>query len=218
MKVKRRKRQATAKRRVRVKRIPRTPYFITDGGFLSRTIGLQKRRRIVHGHHYDGETHSGKMGCIIAHMRWVDRRGKLHQRHVGMHTLVLEAFVRPRKKTEECRWRDGNKRNNRLSNISWVPIERTPIRGEDAKQSKLTEEQVIEVRERARNGELVEHFAHEYGFTPGGMRSVVNGSKWKHVPGALKRKSGPRPMPPEQRKKRLSRAADAPPGTRIGEV
>src|SRR5262245_18248010 len=43
--------------------------------------------------------------------------GRPVSRHV--HVLVLETFVGPRPAGQQCRHLDGNKENNRLTNLAW---------------------------------------------------------------------------------------------------
>lgn len=208
----------------RVRRIKGTPYWISDKGILSRDLA-DGRIKVINCSHKD------RHGYLVAHLRWTRHSGprkrmlknkyarspallrlrdgrppKNHSRYVGIHILVLEAFVGARPPNQVAKWRDGNKLNCEARNLTWGAQESQPPRGIDSPKAKLTEAQVLEVRERAARGEKVEHFAHEYKMTPGGLRSVVNGSKWKHLPGALKRKSGPDPLPPELRAPRKSRA------------
>jgi hypothetical protein len=45
------------------------------------------------------------------------RNGKEH--HKKVHTLVMETFVGPRPEGQECRHLNGNRQDNRLSNLQW---------------------------------------------------------------------------------------------------
>lgn len=117
------------------------------------------------------------------------------RRYLRFHVAVLETFVGPRGGYHGCRHLDGNPKNNRLDNLVWGSAQDnsndqishgTRRRGEK-QASKLTKEDVLEMRRRALSGEVVEKFAEEYGVSAGYARSVVNGSKWKHLPGAVKR-------------------------------
>lgn len=137
------------------------------------------------------------------------RAGLLKRRQVGIHVLVLETFVGPCPPGQEARHLDGNPANNRLSNLCWgTPLENandkrrhgTVLRGERHPHARLTEHVVLAARQRAQNGELVCAMAIEYGVTPAVLRSAVNGRKWKHLPGAIKRKPGPRRQPSSARR------------------
>ena len=119
---------------------------------------------------------------------------------VYAHKLVLETFVGPKLVGLETRHLNGVRNDNRLENLSWgTPFENTQDKklhgtilfGETSGQSKLTNENVIQIRSRIKAGDLIDNVAKEFGFSAGGLRSVVNGSRWKHLPGAFKRKPGP---------------------------
>lgn len=208
------------------RRIGTSPYWVSADGVLERHYGRGDIRIIEC-------SYKERHGYRVAHLRWgkrnkflkrvyasrshpkyeaaitqmVHRPTKKHHRYTGLHILVLEAFVGPRPPKYEARFIDGNKSNCAVANLEWVPFQKRPIpQGEDATNAKLTAKQVLDARRRAAEGELVAHFAHEYGCGAPYMRCVVNGSKWKHLPGAIKRKSGPRPLAQELRKPRKSRA------------
>jgi HNH endonuclease len=52
--------------------------------------------------------------------------------------------------------------------------------------TRLDVDQVIEIRHRAATGESRRRLAHEYGLAYSSMTQVINGRKWRHVPGAIK--------------------------------
>lgn len=124
------------------------------------------------------------------------------RRTVKCHTLVLEAFKGKRPEGMECRHLDGCRDNNALSNLVWGTHQEniddksshgTNVKGENQRSAKLTEEKVLELRERIRNGETAAAIAKEWGLLPSMIRAAANGTKWKHLPGAVKRTSGPTP-------------------------
>lgn len=118
-----------------------------------------------------------------------------------IHKLVLEAFVGERPPGMEARHLDGNPRNNRLDNLAWgtaqentddKKIHGTIMRGDNHVHRVLCEQDVIDVRRRAKEGTATtKQLAKEFGISEGGMRAILNGQKWGHVPGAFKRKPGP---------------------------
>lgn len=61
---------------------------------------------------------------------------------------------------------------------------RIPL-GEDKAQSVLTEQQVIEIRERYAAGEPQKSIAQSYPVTVPTIRSIALGDKWKHVGGPI---------------------------------
>ncbi len=59
------------------------------------------------------------------------------------------------------------------------------VNGEASRFAKLTEVDVLRIRERYRAGEAVPALAREYGITGAGMRLVIVGEAWGHLPGAV---------------------------------
>lgn len=57
-------------------------------------------------------------------------------------------------------------------------------RGSDRPAAKLTDDQIVEIRETyARGGYTQKDLADEYGITQGLVSQIVNGKRWKHVDG-----------------------------------
>lgn len=135
-------------------------------------------------------------GYVIVHL---SNRGK--RRWVRVHVLVLELFVRNRRDGEQCRHLDGNPQNNTMSNLCWgIPQENADDKKHHGTNhcgicssgysSGLTDDSVVDIRRRVREGSsTIKDLAIELGLTEGYLRSVVNGSRWKHVPGAIKRRT-----------------------------
>lgn len=89
-----------------------------------------------------------------------------------IHKLVLEAFVGPRPVGFHCRHLNGDKRDNRLSNLKWgSPLENGRDRvahgrsahGERQGLSKLTYEAVEKIRQATGPRGLQTKLAREYG-------------------------------------------------------
>lgn len=116
------------------------------------------------------------------------REGRQFSRRV--HRLVLEAFVGPCPEGMEGCHEDGNRSNNRLTNLRWdTPaaneadklIHGTRARGVTQGSSKLTEEKVREIRLRCSSGEKQRDVAKSLGVRQGTVSFVVSGTTWKHV-------------------------------------
>lgn len=106
-----------------------------------------------------------------------------------VHRLVLEAFVGPRPKGGVCRHLDGNPLNNKLNNLCWGTqkenladrlLHGTVNRGERNGQSKLTADQVLEIK---RIGRTVtqDSLAAKYGVNRTSIGRVLRGVDWGHV-------------------------------------
>ena len=116
------------------------------------------------------------------------RNGRMQQMRV--HALVLTIFVGPCPDGLQCRHLDGNKTNNHVSNLAWGTSHEnhldkathgTIAKGERNGRSKLTNEDVAEIRKRRANGEMLETIAHDFSVSKGTVSHVAIGRKWKHV-------------------------------------
>jgi hypothetical protein len=114
--------------------------------------------------------------------------GKPRRRPI--HELVLETFVGPRPPDMQCRHLDGNRTNNRLSNLAWGTTQEnaddrqrhgTTRRGSRQHLAKLTEEDVRRIRQMASKGRLSGQIAREFGIHASTVRKAVTGKCWGHV-------------------------------------
>lgn len=130
----------------------------------------------------------------------IGKRGHLsvrlcaHGKHVwrGVHCLVLEAFVGPCPEGMQGCHNDGCPSNNRNSNLRWdTPIGNhadkrkhgTLLIGERNSLAKLTEADVLSIRERSQKGELGKDLAIAFNVTPANVSSILKGKTWAHVGG-----------------------------------
>lgn len=59
-------------------------------------------------------------------------------------------------------------------------------RGTDRRAAKLTEQQVIEIRQAVASGAKQVDVAAEYGISQGLVSGIVNGKRWNHVDGPIR--------------------------------
>jgi hypothetical protein len=107
-----------------------------------------------------------------------------------VHVLVLETFVGFRPHKHDGLHIDGNKTNNRLSNLRWgtrkenmadARAHGTLRQGEQHGRSKLTEVQVLCIRAMAASGTLLKDIAPLYGVSRGHISEIVARKTWASV-------------------------------------
>ena len=113
------------------------------------------------------------------------REGKTHT--VLVHSLVLEAFARPRRDREEACHRNGDRTDNRIANLSWgtkTDNMRDAARHGTAgtwmkSQAVLAPEVVESIRARREEGALLDELAEEYGITRQQVSAIALGKIYK---------------------------------------
>ena len=113
-------------------------------------------------------------------------------KNVFVHRLVLFAFVGPCPPGMECRHLDGDPTNNHVENLRWgthLENMRDRVRhgtapdlvGGKNPNSKLTEDDVREIRRRVESGEKQRRIAEDYGLTPGAISAIKTRRSWGHL-------------------------------------
>jgi hypothetical protein len=82
--------------------------------------------------------------------------------------------------------RKGDKGNYEPGNVTWkLSIENTreiqPAKGEKSGRSKLTEEQVLEIRDLREKGYGVRQLGRLYKVNHGTIEAIVNRKTWRHI-------------------------------------
>ena len=107
-----------------------------------------------------------------------------------VHRLVLEAFVGPRPDGMQARHLDGNRSNNTPANLRWGTGKQNgedrvrhgnQVRGSRVTISRLTEQQVIEIRHALANGATKKGLARKYRVSDTAIRCIARGRTWKHL-------------------------------------
>lgn len=115
-----------------------------------------------------------------------------------VHSLVARAFLGDPPGpvgTRRGEWTvdhlDGNKANNRVDNLEWVPsevnrrryLDRSAVRrGETHPNAKLTAAQVKALRQLYATGRYTQYaLAEQFGISPGHVSEIVCHRVWKHV-------------------------------------
>lgn len=124
---------------------------------------------------------------------YLSRNEKVYPRSI--HRLVLEAFVGPAPDDMETRHINGNSADNRLENLEWAThmdnmqdkvahgtLNRNRRNGNDHEWSKLTADDVKEIRERYSAGGITQReLAAEFNTSRANIGLIVNGKNWKKV-------------------------------------
>lgn len=117
------------------------------------------------------------------------RRGS--RRPICVHILVAETFHGPRPPGMQVNHIDGIKGNNRPGNLEYVsPGGNTRHafamgllgRGETHHLSKLTAQEVLEIRARKSSGEMGAELAREYGTSRSNISTIAARRSWKSLP------------------------------------
>ena len=109
-----------------------------------------------------------------------------------VHRLVAEAFL-PYENRLEVNHIDGDKNNNRLSNLEWVTHHENvlhshrnglnkpnQVRGSRVGSAKLNESQVMEIK-KTKNMYTYKELAKKYGVSTSTIYGIVTNRWWKHV-------------------------------------
>lgn len=108
----------------------------------------------------------------------------------AVHRLILETFVGPKKPGQECRHLDGNIRNNALTNLCWGTAAEnmadkiahgTWVRGSRVGNSRLTEQQVREIKARLAQKESHASIALDYDVKTVTISAISSGRNWSWI-------------------------------------
>lgn len=118
------------------------------------------------------------------------KRGKL--KRCSVHRLVATHFLdAPGEGKTQVNHINGDKLDNRLSNLEWASTTENQIHsqklglsanGERSHLSKLTEKQVLEIRELYKPRRYTaQRLAKEYGMSESGIFHILKGECWKYI-------------------------------------
>lgn len=111
----------------------------------------------------------------------------------NIHSLVALAFKGARPKEHTCNHEDGDKTNNRTSNLKYrTPSYQLlhamslglckPPRGSANGKSILKDSSIREMRELRKQGLLHSEIAKKFGVASSTIRNILTGRRWRHIP------------------------------------
>lgn len=111
---------------------------------------------------------------------------------VSVHRLVAEAFLPNPENKLYVNHKDCNTHNNTVDNLEWCTQSENTIHaikmgrfvprvGEDASSAKLTEKDVMEIRNKYKEGQPVTSLSVEYGIGKNGVYRILRKEVWKHI-------------------------------------
>lgn len=132
----------------------------------------------------------GSNGYVLVHFHY---QGRSHAR--TLHGLVAEAFIGPRPHNFEVNHRDGDKGNNRASNLEYVSRRdnllhsykflgrsRNSMPGEKNHKAKLTAADVAEIRRRYSAGQTThKELAAAFSVAETTIAFITQRRTWKHI-------------------------------------
>ena len=105
-----------------------------------------------------------------------------------VHRLVAKAFIKNRGGLAVVNHKDANKLNNHYSNLEWCSVQYNSNHAkvnnlyssrEDNGNSKLTEQDVINIRLKYSNGKSSRILAKEFGVSKTCIMDIINNITWK---------------------------------------
>lgn len=115
------------------------------------------------------------------------------QIHYVVHRLVAKAFIPNPQNKPNINHIDANKENNHVSNLEWCTQKENINhslklglqdfkRGEEATNSKLTREDILDIRNAYRiDGILQEDISNAYNISISHVSNIINRKMWAHV-------------------------------------
>lgn len=112
------------------------------------------------------------------------------KRSYGFHRIIATAFIPNPNNYPQINHIDSNRANNSLDNLEWVTIQQNQahkvskgrqVKGETANFTKLTEKEVLEIRELVTKGYTDTEISTIYDTTNRNIWCIRKGISWKHV-------------------------------------
>ena len=97
----------------------------------------------------------------------------------AVHTLVAEAFLGPRPPSHMVGHLDGNPLKCHAKNLTYIPLSlRKGLGGSGPPSTKLSRQDALKIRLRARSGESTLALAKEFGVSSAHVSNIKLGTRW----------------------------------------
>lgn len=144
-----------------------------------------------------GEVKSKRTGRILKQTKKENGYLQINTRKEGkqikplVHTLIALTFVPNPDNKAEVNHLDGDKSNNSADNLEWCTREENMqhaskegllnCKGSNNNNSKLSEQDVINIRRLYAEGNIMKDIAKAYNISKPHVSDIVNHKKWKHI-------------------------------------
>jgi len=109
-----------------------------------------------------------------------------------VHRLVAEAFKPNPENKPQVNHKDGNKLNNRASNLEWATRSENTVhsfknglqkkaKGELNAMAKIKESDVLEIRRLRKEGNKLKEISVLYGISFKTVSKIINHQRWSHI-------------------------------------
>jgi hypothetical protein len=174
----------------------------TDAVVVVSRCGVVKRLSFKHWNQING-TYSTRKDHVYPQ---TTNRGKgrfgegnyltvaVRKKSYSVHRLVAMAWIENPNESPQVNHKDGNKQNNHADNLEWVTnLENLrhghelglfhPIKGEKHGKSKLTDAQVVEIKQELKDYRrgLLTQLARRFGVLTTTISEIKAGRSWGHV-------------------------------------
>lgn len=161
--------------------VKRVKQDLTKGGNV-RSYSIVKERIL--------KQDTSVKGYHTVHVPMID--GKT--RHLRVHRLVAEAFIPNPNNFPQVNHIDGNKGNNQVNNLEWCTAKSNNAharssglwdsfyeKGENNKNSKLTEDMVKQIPNLLQQGLKPKQIADKFGVSRAAINLIRKGENWKYL-------------------------------------
>jgi hypothetical protein len=161
---------------------------------LGRVKSLPRKVKIIRYGKVHYKTISGRTMKPLLNKRgkgYLKINLKRPNRLLSIHQLVAKAFIPNPENKPFINHIDGDPKNNVISNLEWCTAKENAIhaskngllpRGENHPNSKLTKDQVLEIRKSYKPREITQQMlADKYGITKTLVRYILQRKYWTHI-------------------------------------